>query len=214
MMKILSALSIFFCLSSFAAEILYVDRMNYYYRNALGGRNDIYYYLPSRTFFGKGKKLGIEGSSGLKIIYDKRNSGGRYKGGICGFITAVKVPPQGYLNLKPYKFISFWIRGEVGGENLNIGIADREHFAKGSTYRSLPINRYVPDGRITSKWKQAFVPMEYFKVNWSEIETITINFDSYVFENGEGEGVIYLDDLAFYSELPSGEEQKGYPHFP
>jgi len=189
--------------------------MNYYYRNDLGGRNDIYYYLPSITYFGKAEKLGIEGSRGLKIIYEKRNSGGRYKGGICGFITGVRAPPRGYQNLTPYKYISFWVRGEKGGENFNLGIADRAHFEKGSTYRSLPVNRYVSDEIITTKWKQAFVPMEYFKVNWNEIETITINFDSYVFENGEGEGVIYLDDLAFYSEIPKYlEVQKEYPLVP
>ena len=212
-MKTRSVLTFFFCLSSFAQQILYVDRMNYYYRNALGGRNDIYYYLPSRTFFGKAEKIGIEGTRGLKIIYEKRNSGGRYKGGVCGFITGVKVPPYGYQNLTSYKYVSFWIRGEVGGENLNIGVADRAHFEKGDAYRSLPINTYVSDKKITTQWKQVFVPMEYFKVNWNEIETITINFDSYVFENGEGEGAIYLDDLSFYSEIPTSEVQRGY-HFP
>ena len=212
-MKILSALTFFFCLSSFAGEILYVDRMNYYYRNALGGRNDIYYYLPSRTLFGKAEGIGIDGSRGLKIIYDKRNSGGKYKGGICGFITGVR-GPRGYQNLLPYKYISFWVKGEKGGENFNLGISDKALLAKGSAYRSLPMNKYVSGEVITTEWKQAFVPMEYFKVNWEEIETITVNFDSYVFENGEGEGTIYLDDISFYSEIPTPEVEKEYPQFP
>jgi len=189
--------------------------MDFYYRNALRGRNDIYYYLPSRTMFGKGRGLGINGTSGLKIIYEKKNSGGKYKGGICGFITTLAAPPYGYQNLAPYKYLSFWIRGEKGGENLNLGVADKAYFNRSDIYRSLPVTHYLPNKMVTKEWQQVFFPMEYFKVNWAEIEMITINFDSYIFKNGEGEGTIYIDDLAFYSELPKdSEDEILYPHFP
>lgn len=165
--------------------------------NKLNGRSSTYAQEPSRALHVRTKDAAHGGTGSLMLKYDKRGAGGPYdSGGWCGYYTQVKSGRQ-FFDATPYTKLTLWVQGAAGGECFMIGVADRHWDEVGDSVKSEALGRYLPEGKITTQWQQATIPLSAFFVDMRELATIAVCFEGGCFPDGEGQGTVYIDDLAF-----------------
>lgn len=194
---VLSCLLLVFSLCKTAeAEVKLIDDFNGS-TNLLGGRTSIYQQEPSKVLFraeevergGKRKKV-------LMLKYDKKNEGGPYgKGGWCGYYTLLKSYDK-YFDASEYKVLTLWVKGAKGDENFKVGLADRHWEGVGDSVKSDQIGTYLKAGKITKDWQKAVIPLDSFFIDFKEMASLAICFESDCFVDGSGTGRIYIDDIA------------------
>jgi hypothetical protein len=156
--------------------------------------------------FSKGADYGRNGA-GLKLVYRKKNTGGPYgQGGWIGYYTVLKRGEK-YLNASDYKYLTFWVRGEEGGERFKLGVSDKQFAMIEDSAKSKPIEAYLPDGKITGRWQKAVVPLSDMFVDYNLVDSISINFEADLFDGDEANGIVYLDDLQFEKEANPDEKR-------
>ncbi len=200
MLMCVALLSLMLSHNSFAKKsknILLVDDMKKM-KNSLRGRCAVYQRAPSRAGFSKvKKKRNGKDDKVLKIRFDKTGTGGPYgNGGWCGYYTIVKRGKK-YLNVSKFKKLTFWVKGEKGGEKFKLGIADQSFEQQGDSAKSESIDNYLPKKKITTKWQKAVIPLDDIFVEWSMLASISICFETDLYENGAAKGTIYIDDIQF-----------------
>lgn len=169
--------------------------------NKLGLITNVYMMPPSRAMitFAKVERNGQD-SIALKIRYKRATEGGPYdKGGWCGYYTTLKEQSNAgtrYFNAKKYDYITFWVRGEEGGENFVLGVADRHWDIAGDSLKSREVINFVPEKRITKKWQKAKVPLKEFLLDIGKLSSIAVCFEPECFPEGNAEGYVYIDDIA------------------
>jgi len=131
----------------------------------------------------------------LMIKFDKKNQGGPYgHGGWCGYYTLLRSGSR-YLDATKFKNITFFVKGETGSEGFKMGLADKHWEGLGDSVKSEPISKYLPDGKITTQWQKATVPLSTFYLKHNELASLAICFETECFPEGAGKGTVYLDDL-------------------
>ena len=179
---------------SFAASLL-IDDFEAGQTNKLGGRASTYVMAPSRSLALNSDQVAHQGTKSLMLKYDKKPKGGPYdSGGWCGYYTLLKSGPR-YFDATDYKAISFWVKGEKGEENFALGIADKHWDEVGDSVKSEPIGKYLKEGKITTGWQKATIPLDTFSVEQKELASLAICFEGSVFPGGEGKGTVYIDEL-------------------
>ncbi|PIQ82997.1 MAG: hypothetical protein COV76_00655 [Candidatus Omnitrophica bacterium CG11_big_fil_rev_8_21_14_0_20_64_10] len=182
--------------TALAAEPLLIDDFEAAGRNRLGGKGSTYTAEPSRSLALRREGEGRDGSAGLLVRYDKKNTGGPYgQGGWCGYYTLLK-SGRGYLDATPYQAVVLWVKGAQGGENFVLGLADKHWDEVGDSVKSGPIGKYLPSGGVTTEWQKASVPLNEFSVNVNELASLAVCFEGSLFPDGSGKGGVYLDDLS------------------
>jgi len=164
--------------------------------NLLGGRTAVYQKAPSRALAMQSPQehYGPLGKA-LVLKYDKRGTGGPYgTGGWCGYYTLLKKGNK-YFNGSGYKSITFYVKGAGGGENFKIGLADKHWDKVGDSVKSETIGSYLPSGKITGVWQKATVPLDAFFVDYKELASIAVCFETDCFPEGAGRGTVYIDQL-------------------
>ena len=165
--------------------------------NKLNGRSDTYVQEPSRALQVRTSDEPHDGRASLMLKYDKKGKGGPYdSGGWCGYYTQVKSGRQ-FFDASGFTALTFWVKGAHGDECFMVGIADRHWDEVGDSVKSEVIGKYLPEGKITTDWQQATVPLSTFFVDMKELATVAICFESACFPEGQGKGTVYLDDLQF-----------------
>lgn len=167
--------------------------------NTFGGRSSTYMKEPSGIFAGRDDKV-YHGDSGkaLKLRYKKAEQGGPYgKGGWCGYYSVIKSGPRQYFDATPYKYLTFWVKGAEGGENFKVGFADEAQEQREDSVKSEEIGVYLPDGKITTEWQQARIPLDEVFVDLSKMASLAICFEGDCFPGGGGKGTVYIDDMYF-----------------
>jgi hypothetical protein len=172
--------------------------------NRLGSRANVYVKAPSQIMVSQGLGFGAAGRS-LMLRYAKKNSGGPYgKGGWCGYYSLMRkdqVDIAGgepvYFDAQKYSHLTFWVRGERGGENFMVGLADSQWDSRGDSLKSQEIGNYLENGKVTRNWQRVMIPLSEFFLDRSRLASITIAFEADCFPDGAGFGEIYLDDLGF-----------------
>ena len=165
-------------------------------KNLIGGNANVYVRAPSRVMTTR-KRDEINGAATqvLAIKYDKKNEGGPYgTGGWCGYYTLLKTGAN-YFDAAGYKAITFWVKGEKGDENFMIGLSDEQWDKIGDSVKSEAVGAYLKDGKITTSWQKATVPLETFFLDHTKLASITICFEGDCFPDGAGQGVVYIDDI-------------------
>ncbi len=166
--------------------------------NELGGRSSVYQQAPSIARVTLTAETSQDaGGKSLKLFYDKKGVGGPYgKGGWCGFYTQVKIEEK-YFDAMPFSALRFWVKGEKGDENFKVGLADAHWDQIGDSVKSQDIGAYLAEGKITTEWQMAEIPLEEFFLDLSELASIVIAFETECFPEGAGTGTVYLDEMAF-----------------
>ena len=105
-------------------------------------------------------------------------------------------------DLSRYATLTFWIKGEKGGETFEIGMNDTISNKREDAVMAGSIYRYLPQG-VTTDWQMIKVPLEdFFGADLARVYSLVFNF------NEEGEGTFWMDDLAFHTEpLVQPEEE-------
>jgi len=120
----------------------------------------------------------------LKFQYDIVKGG--WGGCIC-FLDGIDV--------SKYEFLSFKVKGEVGGEKFEVGLKDTSGIE-----RKIQIEKFA---KITTQWQKVMIPLEEFKgVNLSSLENISFGVNE-----THGKGTVYFDDIEVESETTSKEEK-------
>lgn len=93
-----------------------------------------------------------------------------------------------------YKYLTFWVRGEKGGEHMEVTFRD----ANAVSY--MPQYKY-PVADATSAWQRVVIPLDKIKgkVDLTALDNISIAFGPDV--GNEKGATIYLDDFGFTNNL-------------
>jgi|GEM_PF-3013073 len=105
--------------------------------------------------------------------------------------------------------LSFWIRGEVGGESFSIGlkdsVSDRLGYPSQATEVKVPIATYHPTGGITNQWVGVQIPLRVF----ADAGVRLTSLDNLSFTNTGSGGTIYVDDIAFLGDTTAPQSPQG-----
>ena len=184
-------------------------------KNKLSNRADVYMKEPSKTLMTFPEDVIQEKKTHvLKVRYEKFNKSGPYdSGGWCGYYSLLKSPgalvaptpdnpnpsPQQeqFFDASKYASVTFWVRGEKGDENFVVGVADFHWDRVGDAVKSEAIGKYLPEGKITTQWQKAVVPLDQFFVDLAQLASVSILFEGNLFPDTGHAGIIYVDDLSF-----------------
>ena len=163
--------------------------------NLLGNKTNTYKNLPSvvRSWWDKDVRYGDAGRS-LKLTYNKESNGW------CGYYTLLNQIDGAYYDLSPYESVSFMVRGGKGGEDFELGMADRNWLVIGDSLKAGQVTKYLPKG-VTAEWQQVMIPLKDFgSLDLSQMGSFVINF------NVKGRGTVYIDDIKFNLAKPEKNE--------
>lgn len=169
--------------------LLLVDDFNRGNQNNLGGYYNKFEKIPSSAIVGPTEDVyrGEAGKS-LKISVKKANVG------FCGawlHLFDFRADKKNFLNAYGYEYLSFWVKGEKGGEKFVIKLADKRWIGLDDSASIGPVDRFLPGG-VKTTWSEVLVPLaEVRNLNLSELGGITFDF-AY-----PGEYTVYIDDVAF-----------------
>lgn len=98
---------------------------------------------------------------------------------------------KGY-NASKFEYISFWVKGENGGEKFGIKMKDTR-----GTETKVIVMEYVGEKDVTKNWQRVIIPLNKFRqVDRSSLDCIS------VYTNGNLSGIdpiaIYVTDLKLY----------------
>ena len=137
---------------------------------------------PSYTIITKvpDTRPGNKGKS-LRIEYSKQ-------GGWCGWYTLLNG-----VDVSKHNALTFWVKGEQGGERFDIGFADdRMQDLQIDAVYAGPISAFLPDG-VTTEWQLVKVPLAGLR---SDIDVKRMGSLIFWFRY-EGKGAIQVDDVKF-----------------
>lgn len=205
MKKIVLILSIFVlvlaCNRSFAesGKKLIIDDFTSIDTNALGGEFNVYEEPPSKISLSyREAERGGKITQVLLLKYHRVMSGGPYdKGGWCGYYTLLKTQNKPYFDAGKYKYLTLWVKGEKGTENFVISMSDFYLDKKRESRKSKPIGKYLKEGKITTDWQKARIPLDEFYLDLKKLVSVNINFERELFANGSNKGTIYINNIAF-----------------
>ncbi len=117
--------------------------------------------------------------------YVWRIAGAGYDSGAFNTLAAKDIGRQDTL--------TFWLKGAVGGEQVNVGLKD----VSGTEY-GVSVSDYIDGGTVTTDYKEVRIPLDVFSerhVRLTAMDNISLRFMS-----GQG-GEIYVDAIAFVQDV-------------
>ena len=108
-------------------------------------------------------------------------------GGWCGWYTLLNG-----IDVSKHNALTFWVKGEQGGERFDIGFADdtMQDLEIDAVYAG-PVTAFIPG--VTTEWQQVKVPLQGLRsdLNLARMGSLVLWF------RYEGKGAIQIDDVAF-----------------
>jgi len=190
---LLSIIFAYLPLSGMAAEKLLIDNFEAK-TNALYTKSAVYKKAPSEAKKGNTAKEKFSGEKSLFVGYKKM------KEGWCGYYVEFKTGSN-YFDGTKYSKITFMIKGKRGEENFQVGLADKTWYEMEDSVKSDDIGNYLPDGKITTEWQKAEIPLQIFvdkrdgDFDLATLGSMAVCFETSCFPDGTGKGVVYIDDL-------------------
>ncbi len=139
--------------------------------------------LRDTTFF-----HGSTRGTSLRIRADKQENG--YCGVWLQFFDA-KPAKKSFFDARPYAYLSFWIRGQVGGERFQVKMSDRSWVAKEDSLEIGEIRKFLPDG-VSRNWQEVLIPLkDAAALDLANLGGLTFLFHS------PGQSTVYIDDISF-----------------
>lgn len=134
--------------------------------------------------------------------------------GFAGFwihLFDFKKPPveRIFLDASPFRYLTFDIRGELGGEGMSVQVADHSWERKEDSLKIGNVGQFLPSGRIQQSWQRAWVPLGMLPDRIKKEELANL-----VFLAQPGEGKVYIGEVAFTevkdAPIPQPLERKVY----
>ncbi len=160
--------------------------------NRLGGAYNVFSRSPSSSRSYLDPEVNPKGSR-----HSLRITAHRAAEGFCGvwldFYPAASNPPR-YVDASAYRYLSFWLKGQKGGEEFDIALKDSTWPQHEDTNPTVNLRRYLPKG-APSEWRQVLIPLADFQgLNPRALAGMTISFVQ------PGDYRVYLDNLGFTSK--------------
>lgn len=160
-------------------------------RNHLGGYYNKFERSPSAssTFLSHDVRRGGGGRS-LRVSVDRQEEG------FCGvwmhlFDFRAPLRDRQYFDSRGYKYLSFWVRGEKGGERFTVKLADEKWVLQEDALPVGDVNEFLRRG-VTTQWQEVRIPLERFTLlHKDRLGGVTLDFDT------PGKHTVYIDDVAF-----------------
>jgi len=123
-----------------------------------------------------------ESGRSLRVRYDKAQKGW------CGFWMRLK-PKGQVVDARPYRYLTFYVKGEKGGENFNIDLSwDRQWGADHDPKPAGNIRDFLPDG-VTKDWQKVVVPLSsVLRLDLNVMSGFSVTCQS-------GQGSFYIDEV-------------------
>ncbi|HBQ20487.1 MAG: hypothetical protein A2Z91_07580 [Deltaproteobacteria bacterium GWA2_38_16] len=183
--------------------------------NQVGGFFNEFQKAPSKSFVTLNPTI-FRGSVGrsLEIIYEKESQG--FCGAWVHFFDFKKPPKERiYLDATKLQYLSFWVRGKEGKEDVSIQLADASWEKTEDSVYYGKISDYLKGG-ITTEWQRVLIPLkqEFYKnLHFKKLAGLTFNFRE------KSKGTLYVDDVAFLTSRdsspwvsdPSAQNDRGEP---
>ena len=93
--------------------------------------------------------------------------------------------------------MTFQVKGVNGGESFKIGVADESWDQREDSMKSEKVDVYLDEGKVTTEWQKAKIPLEDFWVDTKKLASIAICFEADCFSEGGGKGTVFIDDVQF-----------------
>ncbi len=90
-----------------------------------------------------------------------------------------------------------WVRGDVGDENFVVCLADKYWHNIGDSLKSRLVTSYTENKKLGVDWQKIKIPLKTYPLNLTELASLSIGFDSMCFEDGSGQGTVYIDNISF-----------------
>jgi len=182
-----------------SGEKLIIDDFTSIDSNSLGGEFDAYEEPPSKVSLSyRETERGGKTTQVLLLKYHRVMSGGPYdQGGWCGYYTLLKTENTPYFDASKYKYLTLWVKGEKGTENFVVSMSDVYLDKKRQSRKSKPIGKYLKEGKITTDWQKARIPLDEFYLDFKKVISINIDFERELFANGSNKGTVYINNIAF-----------------
>lgn len=111
----------------------------------------------------------------------------------CGFwfhLFDMKAPEKKYIDITDYGYLSFFVKGEQGGEDFLIKVADEEWVKREDAVIVGPVSDYIEGGNVSSEeWREVVLPVADFKIDITKFAGVTFEFLQV------GKTVVYIDDV-------------------
>lgn len=152
-----------------------------YYNKFEAGGSTASTFLSAEVFRGRGGRS-------LRLVTD------RARDGFCGWwmhLFDFRADEVKYFDARPYRYLSFWVKGENGGETFSINLADERYVRLEDSVPLGNVERYLPGG-VTTHWKEVLVPLKDVKgLDLGKLGGITLDFTT------PGKRTLYIDDVSF-----------------
>ena len=173
--------------------------------NRLGGYFNGFAKSPSRSAVTIGKAP--EGKPSL--IFSYRKVLPSFAGFWIHLFDFKKHPAtRVFFDASPFTYLTFSIRGERGGEELQLQIADRAWETQEDSLVVGDVASFLPDGKVKKKWQQAWIALKELPVGLNKKELASLVF--LVKRNGQGR--VFVRDLAFTTkrdiQIPQPKEER------
>lgn len=156
--------------------------------NPLGGQYNTYKRAPSwaRTYLDPRVTRAGQGHS-LRITAHREAEG------FCGvwldFRPASEAPRQAFDGSR-FRYLSFWAKGEKGGEDFEVSLSDAANADKDNR-PSRKLRTYLPGG-LTTSWRHVVIPLADFRgIDPRRLLRVTLILTR------RGDSRFYLDDIGF-----------------
>ncbi|MFH1848166.1 MAG: sugar-binding protein [Candidatus Omnitrophota bacterium] len=155
-------------------------------KNSIGSYQGTWAMRPSCAIITKSHEV-RRGNHGMGLVIDYQK-----ESGWCGWYTLLNGA-----DVTPYNTLTFWVKGEKGGEKFDIGLADQmmqeleiDAFYIGS------VTSFIPEGFVSREWKQVKVPLSRLH---SVIDLSSMGSLVFWFKYG-GKGRVYVEDVQFTND--------------
>jgi hypothetical protein len=99
--------------------------------------------------------------------------------------------PRRYLDASAYRYLSFWIKGQKGGEDFDVELTDEAGVENEDSRPRRPLHAYLPQG-VTTQWQEVVIPLIDFRgLNRRRLVHMSLSITK------PGDYRFYLDDIAF-----------------
>ncbi|MEW5909701.1 MAG: hypothetical protein AB1659_07880 [Thermodesulfobacteriota bacterium] len=130
-------------------------------------------------------------TSGLRFSY--RCAPGSYAGFRIQLFDFKATPfNRVFLDATPFKYLTFSVKGETGGEQVRFQVADAVWEKKEDSVQVGEIGAFLPEGKVTRFRQRAWIPLEMIRHDVKRDALANL-----VFLAGSGKGEIELGDVAF-----------------
>jgi hypothetical protein len=159
--------------------------------NRLGGYFNGFARAPSKSAVSIAREPD-DGGPALAYSYDR--AAGSFSGFWIHLFDFKRPPTERVLfDATPFAYLTFAIRGEDGGEDLALHIADRAWEERGGSLPVTDVASLLAGGRVETAWQRAWAPLDDWPPGLDVQELASLVF----LTNGDGAGRIFLKDIAF-----------------